>query len=70
MGQISLEAARVNANLTQAELAEKLEVSRKTVIAWERGKKRMKAAYLYAFCQIVGMNEENIRLPEVEKEEK
>lgn len=70
MGQISLEAARVNANLTQAEVAEKLEVSRNTVIAWERGKKRMKAAYLYAFCRIVGMSEENIRLPEVEKEEK
>lgn len=70
MGQISLEAARVNANLTQAEVAKKLGVSRNTVIAWERGKAPMKPAYLYAFCHIVGMNEENIRLPEVEKEEK
>lgn len=34
---ISLKAARVNKNLTQAEAAEKLNVSKYTIGNWERG---------------------------------
>lgn len=36
--QISLAAARVNANLTQADVAGILRVSKTTVNNWERGK--------------------------------
>lgn len=36
---ISLAAARVNANLTQKEFAEKCGVSESTVIAWEAGRR-------------------------------
>jgi len=36
--QIGLAAARVNANMSQAEVAEKLHVSNKTVCNWENGK--------------------------------
>jgi len=36
--QISLAAARVNANLTQREVAEKMGVSPQTIINWEKGK--------------------------------
>lgn len=35
--EISLKAARVNAELSQIELAEKLSVSANTVAAWENG---------------------------------
>lgn len=37
--QISLEAARVNAKLTQAESAEIMKVDRSTIRRWERGEK-------------------------------
>lgn len=37
--QISLEAARVNAGLTQAQVAEHMHVDRSTVRRWEKGKK-------------------------------
>lgn len=36
--KITLAAARVNAGMTQAEVAEKLHVSNKTIVNWENGK--------------------------------
>lgn len=36
--QISLAAARVNAELTQEEVAKQLKVSKNTVVNWENGK--------------------------------
>lgn len=62
--KISIEAARVTANLTQAELAQKLGVSRETVSLWENGKLKMKPAYLLAICHITGFDPEDIFLPE------
>ena len=35
--KISLAAARVNAGLTQAETAEKMGVTKRTIINWEKG---------------------------------
>lgn len=64
VAKITLEAARVNAGFTQAELAEKMGVSRATVINWEAGKSDMKAAYLYMFCGLTGLTEDDILLPE------
>ena len=64
MAKITLEAARVNAGLTQAELAEKMDVSRQSVIDWESGKREMKTAYFYLFCHITGFSEDDILLPE------
>ena len=61
--KITLEAARVNAGLTQAELAEKMGVSRESVRAWEKGTREMKTAYFYMFCEIVGISKDNIFLP-------
>ena len=61
--RISLEAARVNAKLTQEELAEKMGVSRESVRAWEKGTREMKTAYFYMFCDIVGISKDNIFLP-------
>lgn len=36
--QISLKAARVNANLTQEEVAAEMGVTKQTIINWEKGK--------------------------------
>lgn len=63
MAKITLEAARVNAKLTQAELAEKMGVSRQSVIDWENGKREMKTVYLFMFCSITGFSEDDILLP-------
>lgn len=35
--QISLAAARVNANLTQDDVAKKLKITKNTLVAWEKG---------------------------------
>ena len=63
MSKITLTAARVNSGLTQEEIAEKMGVSRSTIIAWENGKKEMRPAYLYAYCHITGFSEDDILLP-------
>ncbi len=64
MAKITMAAARVNAGLTQEELAEKMRVSRSTVIDWENGRRIIRPAYLFSFCSIVGMTEDDILLPE------
>lgn len=64
MVKISMEAARVNAGLTQEELADKMGISRSTVINMEKGHVEVRPLYLYAFCHVVGLPEDNIILPE------
>ena len=49
MAKIPFNAARVAADLTQQELADKMGVSRSTVNDWETGKREIKTAYLYLF---------------------
>ena len=63
MFQITLEAARVNAKLTQAEAAEKLGVSRQTLINWEKGKKPLKVADIKILSYVYNIPEDNIFLP-------
>ena len=63
MAKITLEAARVNAGLTQVQLADKMGVSRQSVIDWENGKREMRTPYLYLFCRITGFSEDDILLP-------
>jgi len=64
MARIPIAAARVANGLTQEQLAEKMGVSRETVVAWEAGKRTMKAAYFYLFCKVTGFSEDDIILPE------
>lgn len=68
MAKISLAAARVNANLTQEEMANKLEVTRQTYHAWETGKAKMKTVYFITFCHITGFSTDDIFLPDVSTE--
>lgn len=63
MAKITLEAARVNAGLTQAEMADKLGISRELVIGFETGKREMRSAYLIAWAHITGFETDDLLLP-------
>ncbi len=59
--RISLKAARVNAGLTQEELAAAVNVGKKTVAAWENGKSLPKADKIDKICQALNMPYDNIQ---------
>ena len=58
--KITLEAARVNAGLTQKEVAEELKVSNKTVGSWEKGITFPAADKIDALCNLYGVSYDNI----------
>ena len=53
--QISLKAARVNAELTQKEAANRIGVDVSTIISWENGKTSPKAVQLQYICEVYGV---------------
>ena len=55
MKQISIKAARINKDLTQKDLAKRLNVSNKTVSNWENGRSVPKADKIEALCSILEM---------------
>ena len=63
--QISMAAARVNAGLTQDDIAEIMHVSKQTIVNWEKGRVKPKLAQFKMYCEIVGMSEDHIFLPEI-----
>ena len=65
MKQITIRAARVNSELTQAEMAEKLGISLSLYQDIETGARPIKPMELYAFCHITGFAEHDIKLPVV-----
>ena len=60
MPQITLKAARVNAGLTQSEVAEKLKISAGTLKNWERGKTFPKQPQIEALCELYGVTYDNL----------
>lgn len=60
MPQITLKAARVNAGLTQSEVAEKLKISTGTLKNWERGKTFPKQPQIEALCELYGVTYDNL----------
>lgn len=58
---MSLAAARVNAKLTQKELADKVGVSESTIIAWESGRRYPNVRMLGKIEQALGMSLNFIR---------
>lgn len=58
--QISLKAARVNAELTQEKAAEKLGISINTYIAWEKDPGRVPARAQKAISEIFGIEIDSI----------
>ena len=61
--KIKLAAARKNAGLTQSEVAERMGVSKQTIVNWENGKVEMKPAQFKMYCCIVKVPEDIIDLP-------
>ena len=62
--KISLKAARVNANLTQQEVADIIKVSKHTIINWEKGVSAPSFADLKMLSDIYGIPLDNIFLPQ------
>ena len=63
MIQISLEAARVNAKMTQAEAAERLGVTIQTILNWEKGRTEPTISQARQIEKVYGIPLANIFLP-------
>lgn len=63
MAKVTLAGARVSAGFTQKELAEKMGVSRDSVMNWESGKTEIRVPNLILFCQMTGFDKDDILLP-------
>lgn len=61
--KISMAAARVNAKMTQDNVAKEMNVTKQTIVNWENGKVIPKPAQFKMFCMIVGAPEDAIFLP-------
>lgn len=61
--QISLAAARVNAKLTQEEVATRMKIGKRTIINWEKGVVAPSFADLNMLSDIYGIPVDNIFLP-------
>ena len=61
--QISLAAARVNAKLTQDDVAKHMKVSKNTVVAWEKGITEPKISQCRELSRLYGMSLDYIFLP-------
>lgn len=55
-----LKAARLNADFTQEELAEKIGVSRIAVAEWERGNKEPKLFNLILICKVLHISSDDL----------
>lgn len=61
--QISLKAARVNAGMTQEEVAKAMHISKQTIINWEKGKTTPAIADIEMISKLYKISRENIFLP-------
>lgn len=61
--QMSLKALRVNAGLTQQDVADRLGISRSLVIELENGKQKDKDVYYYALAYLYKTDIDKMRIP-------
>lgn len=61
--KITLAAARVNAGLTQEEAAKKLQITKQTIINWEKGKVVPGIPEIYMLSHLYNIPQDNIFLP-------
>lgn len=54
--QISLEAARVNAKITQKDAAKALGVSEQSIVNWEKGVRKPTIENALKLCELYGRN--------------
>ena len=62
--QISLAAARVNAGLTQGDVARELKVGKQTVVSWEKGKTQPRLEQSRTLSNLYKMPLDYIFLPD------
>lgn len=67
--KIKLNAARVNAGLTQTEVARKLNRNKQTIVNWEKGFTQIKVNDLLALSELYGMPIEYLEIPKRRKED-
>ena len=60
---ISLKAARVNADMTQIELAKELGVSKVTIWMWETGKSEPRVSQFQELCRVCKVDPFDVFLP-------
>lgn len=63
MERFTMRAARHQRSMTQAEIAEKMGVTKAQISSWELGKSDMTTAQFVKFCEIVDMGQGDIFLP-------
>lgn len=61
--QISLAAARVNAGLTQDDVAREMQITRATVVNWEKGRTVPKISEMEKMSRLYGIDQSYIFLP-------
>ena len=61
MIKISLKAARVNAGLSQKEVAKYLGVSNKTVCSWENGDSFPSVRYINLLCELYKVTYDDLK---------
>lgn len=61
--QISLAAARVNAGLTQEEVAKNMKISKNTLVNWEKGTSEPTVTQGLRLSELYNMPLDNIFLP-------
>lgn len=62
--QISLAAARVNAGMTQEDVARKIHISKQTIVSWEKGNSEPSISQARELSKLYNMPLEYIFLPE------
>ena len=65
--QISLRAARVNAEMTLQEASSAAGINEKTLRSWESGKTAIPAHMFSKLCDIYYIDSELVKIPETEK---
>ena len=61
--QISLAAARVNAGMTQEEVAKRMHISKQTICNWEKGKAEPSITQARELSEMYGLGLDYIFLP-------
>lgn len=61
--KITWAAARVNAGLTQDEVAKKLKIGKQTLVNWEHGDSEPKISQALAMCDLYQVHIDNIFMP-------
>jgi len=61
--KISMRAARINKNISRMKEAEALGVSYSTIVKWENETSVPSADKFLAFCELVAMSPDDIRVP-------